>query len=80
MTPSEAPSPSPSDAAALAASGNPTADGGAAPPKRSKKQKMAQLRNEWQSDDQPADENILDRFLKVKQFGDLKIPSCDSKC
>jgi hypothetical protein len=40
---------------------------------------LAASKEQWTSDD-TADENILDRFLKVKQFGEIKIPSYDSKC
>ena len=37
---------------------------------------------DWTSDEQPDQENILDRFLKVKpQHGieEMKMPSCDSE-
>ena len=34
---------------------------------------------DWTSDEQPEQENILDRFLKVKQYEEMKMASCDSE-
>ena len=39
---------------------------------------LAKTRQMWASDD-PPEEDILDRFLKVQNFADLRIPSYDSE-
>ena len=39
---------------------------------------LAKTKQMWTSDD-PPEEDILDRFLKVKSYADNRIPSYDSK-
>ena len=39
---------------------------------------LEQSRGLWMSDDK--EEDILDRFLKVQEFKEMRLPSMDSKC
>ena len=45
--------------------------------RRSKRLKTS--RQAWESEETTDNEDILDRFLKVKQFADHRIPSYESK-